>query len=130
MDYKEYKQTYAQLLSDQGRGELGSDTANREKLEAKVNRFLELYPSVIPPDRNPNTPFTRISIKELTNRSLKSAVDIIHDVSTIISEKDALTNTQFRRKLFGTVTAPERRLYVGIWLVFLSFVLYFIDSAA
>lgn len=130
MDYRAYKQIYADLLSEQGRDVLGSDTAKREALENKINEFLRLYPSVIPPDADPATPITRVSLRELTHRSLRTAVDILNDISTLLGMRETLSATEFRRQIVRAFTEPSRRMYVGIWLVVLSFILYFIDASS
>jgi len=130
MDYAQYKQVYADLLSEKGRDFLGSDTAKRDALEKKINDFLRLYPSVIPPDANPTTPITHVSLREVTHRSLKVAVDIINDVSTLLGMRETISSTEFRRRMVRVFTEPARRIYVGIWLIFLSFILYFIDASS
>lgn len=130
MDYKAYKAEYEALLSERGRDELGSDVARRDALEKKINAFLKLYPSVVPPDADPARPITEISLREATHRALKVMVDIINDVAELLGMRETLSAAEFRRNLFRAFTAPERRLYVGVWLIFLSLVLYFIDAAA
>jgi hypothetical protein len=130
MDYKTYKATYEALLSERGRDELGSDIARRDALEKKINEFLKLYPSVVPADSDPARPVTEVSLRELTHRSLKVMVDIINDVSELLGMRETLGATDFRRRMFRVFTAPERRLYVGVWIILLSLVLYFIDAAA
>jgi hypothetical protein len=129
MDYKEYKQLYDQLLSQKGREELGNDTQQREKLEAKINDFLEKYPKVIPKDKDPQTPFHLLSLKEVFHRTILTAIDVIHDISDILSQKESLTATEVRRRIFKAFTKRERRVYIGIWLVMLAFVLFFIDGS-
>lgn len=130
MDYKEYKQLYQQLLSAKGREEIGDDPLRIEKLEKKIDTFLDKYPESIPPDQRPNALFTQISLKTLIQRMIQTLIDIINDIASLITQKDQLTQTDFRRRLFRTITDPSRRFYVGLWLVLLSFVLYFVDSAA
>lgn len=130
MDYREYKATYNALLSDKGRDELGSDTVKRDRLEAKIDKFLKFYPAVVPPDSNPDAPITDISLQQLTHRSLKTAVSIINEISDLMGKRETLSSTDFRRQMVRIFTTPERRMYVGVWLVFLSFILYFIDSSS
>lgn len=130
MDFKEYKDLYQRLLDSKGRAEIGDDPNRIKDIEQKINQFLEKYPSVIPPDKRPDALFTQISLKELLKRTIQTAIDVINDVSEVVTKKDSLSKTEFRRKLFRTVTAPDRRLYVGVWLVVFSFILYFVDSTA
>jgi hypothetical protein len=130
MDYKEYKQLYQQLLSSQGRTEIGDDPLRIQKLEQKINSFLVDYPNVIPPDKKPDALFTHISLKELLSRMIQTMIDIINDIATLITQREQLSSTDFRRRLFRTITDPTRRFYVGLWMIVISFVLYFVDSTA
>lgn len=82
-----------------------------------------------------NIPMTNKEISELTigqiyNNTIKTVVAIINDISILLSEKDVLTNAEFRRRLLKIFMLEERRMYVGIVLIILSFILYFIDSSA
>lgn len=71
-----------------------------------------------------------ITVKELYKNTIQTAINIINDSSDLITNRDTMTLASFRRQMFETFTNPERRLYVGIWLIAISFILYFIDSAA
>jgi hypothetical protein len=129
MDYKEYKQTYAKLLSEQGRAQLGDDKAAREEVEKKITEFLEKYPTILPRDKDPSTPFHLLSLKEVFHRTMLTGVDIINDVSEILSERQTLGATAMRRKLFRAFTQEERRAYVGVWLLFFAVVFFFVDGS-
>lgn len=74
--------------------------------------------------------FSELTINEIYNNTLKTFISIINDISDLVSEKEILTNTEFRRKIVDTFLRKERRIYVGILLIILSFILYFIDSSA
>lgn len=127
MDYKEYKEVYQKLLTD----DILNDSENeKEKNLNRINDFLEKYPTIIPKDRNPATPIFELSVKELYKRTLQSIIDIINDISELITQKDYMSQTAFRRNAFKIFTAPKRRLYIGIILIIISFMLYFIDSSA
>lgn len=130
MDYKEYKQLYNQLLSEKGLAELGDDPNRVAAVEQKINQFLEQYPKTIPVDKKKTTPITELSVREIYKRCLMIAIDIINDISRILSQRDTLSNAELRRQIFASITSPERRVYVGIWLIFISIVLYFIDSSS
>lgn len=130
MDYKEYKQLYQQLTSEKGRAEIGDDPNRVEAVEQKINKFLVDFPNSIPTDRKKDTPITNLSVKEVYRRCLTVMIDLINDISRILGERDTLSSADLRRQLFYAITNPERRLYVGIWMIFLSIVLYFIDSSS
>lgn len=130
MDYKQYQQLYQQLLTDTGLQSVENTIGEKEKVLQKINEFLGKYPTVVPKDKNPSTPIFELSMKEIYRRTLQASIDVINEVSDLISQKNYMSQTTFRRKVFEVFTKPERRLYMGIWLIFLSFVLYFVDSAA
>ena len=127
---QEYELLYKQLLSEQGRQEIGDDPLRQEKALDKIQKFLDTYPQSILTDKNASTPVMKLSLHELFKRCLQTAIDVLNDLSELITHKDTLGSTMFRRKVIQTFTEPQRRFYVGIWLVVLSFIVYFIDSAA
>lgn len=127
MDYKEYKEVYQKLLTDDI---LNDGEKEKEKNLNMMNDFLEKYPTIIPKDRNPATPVFELSVKELYKRTLQTIIDIINDISELVTQKDYMSQTAFQRNAFKIFTAPKRRLYIGIILIIISFMLYFIDSSA
>ena len=126
----DYDMLYKQLQSQAGRAELGDDPLRQEKIVAKIQEFLDKYPSIIPPEKDPNTPWVKLPVQEIYKRTLQTAIDVIKDVSVILTQRDVMSNASFRRRMVTAFTREDRRLYIGIWLIFISFVLYFIDSAA
>lgn len=71
-----------------------------------------------------------MTLKQVYQNTLQTAIDLIEDTSATISNKPYMDATEFRDKLVRIYTEPKRRLYVGIWLIVLAFFVYFIDSAA
>ncbi len=130
MDFKTYDKVYQDLLNEKGRIDIANEGKEKEALVKKINDFLELYPKSIPKDKDPNARIYQLSLKELFRRYLQTAIDILNDLSEIISRRSYVSNATFRRDLFSIFTKKERRLYVGLWIMFFSFVLYFLDSAA
>jgi hypothetical protein len=130
VDYKEYQKLYKQLVSESGLVSIEDKIGEKEKVLKQINDFLGKYPTIIPPDRNPSTPIYDLSLKEVYRRTLQAVIDIINDISDLLTQRQYMGDTAFRRKLFEVITKPERRLYVGILLIILSFLLYFIDSTA
>ena len=121
-DYKEYKKAYEQLLS--------SDEVDRDALMSKINMFLEKYPTITPADENPKSLVTELSLGRIFKNLIKVIIDIIEDISKLISNSSYTDYATTRRGIMEAVTKPDRRLYVGIFLLIASFILYFIDSSA
>jgi hypothetical protein len=130
MDYKEYKELYEKLLTDKGLRAIEDTVGEKDKVVKQINDFLGKYPTLIPKDKNPATPITQLSIKEIYRRTLQTIIDIIQDISNLTSQRNYMSQATYRRSLFETLTQPDRRMYVGVVLIILSFILYFIDSAA
>ena len=103
---------------------------DREENIQVMKDFLREFLKSIPADKNPKSTIMDLSVREVLRRTVGTAIDIIEDISRVLSERHQMSNAELRKSLFGVFTQPERRMYVGLWLVFLSFVLYFIDSAA
>ena len=130
MDFKDYDQVYQDILNERGRIDISNDGKEKDALVKKINDFLNLYPKSIPKDKDPNAYFYQLSLKELYRRFLQTMIDIIQDISEVISKRKYISGATYRRDLFLVFTKKDRRLYVGLWLIFFSFMLYFIDSAA
>ena len=121
---------YQELQSGLGRVAIGNDT----NVLDKINDFLTTYPQ-----RNAKrskdgqiTPDTWIdmSVRELFQQTIQTLIDIINDLSNVIADRQFVSGVEYRRQLFDIFAQKDRRIYVGIILIFLSFILYFIDSAA
>ena len=126
--YPDYDAVYNYLTSKEGQLEIADDPNKLDGIIKKINAFLLQYPLIKNPDKISDTPILSLSIREIYKNTLQTAIDLINDMSDVITRKDTLSNAQFRRLMFKTFTEPSRRFYVGIWLVFFSFVAYFIDS--
>lgn len=71
-----------------------------------------------------------MTLRSIYRKTLQTAIDIIKEIGDILTDKQYISQTVFQRRMVGVFTKPERRLYVGLWLVFFAFVFYFIDSTA
>ena len=106
---------YKLLLSDDGRAGLGNDPLAQAEAVAAVNEFLATYPrrTTIPQTATDQT------LREFYARTLQTAVDVLTEATTPDGPG-----------WMAALLAPSRRLYVGVWVVVLSLVLYLIDAAA
>jgi hypothetical protein len=94
-------------------------------IEKKLNSLLETLP-----DRTPSNlqikPIYEFTIGELYKNTLQSSIDIIDDLSNLYSRKENINYDIF----FNIFLKDNRKIYVGIILIILSFILYFIDGAS
>lgn len=121
---------YESLGTERGRAKLGDDPLLQKNAIETMQTFLDEVPKSKPWSERENVHILELPLGEIIRRTLQTAVDILNDLTRILTDRHYMSDTTFRRKLFVIFTTPERRLYVGIWLVMLAFVLYFIDSAA
>lgn len=117
----------AALATPQGVSTLGSDPLLQKEALATMARFLDARP---PAPNYRDAGLWDLPLGELRRRTVQTAVDILNDLATLVTEASTLSAAVLRRRAFGIFVAPERRLYVGVWLVVLSFLLYFIDAAS
>jgi predicted lipoprotein len=121
---------YETLESSTGRAVIGDDPALQKKVVESIETYLNEVPKHRPWSEKPNTPLHDLPLKEVGRRTLQASVDVLNDVARALTDRHYMSGSSFRRKLFYAFTAPERRLYVGIWVLLLAFFLYFMDSAA
>jgi hypothetical protein len=123
---------YNQFQNDVRKQTLGNDPFLQQDTINKINQFLNTYPSskasVNYKDATTG-PWTDLPVKTLYYKTIHALIDIINDFSEILSNMDSDDSTTTRRKLVKALFQKDRRVYVGMIFIFLSFVLYFIDAA-
>jgi hypothetical protein len=130
IDMKDIEDMHTMLTDPNKRIQISDDKNKQREFIEKANAFLDAYNKRLLPDDDPLTPWTSLSLREIARKTIRTAIDIINDISNTVSIRETISGADYRRLIFSAFTLPERRVYVGIWLVFLSFILYFIDSAA
>lgn len=98
-----------------------------ETIEVKINKILEIIP--LSTDINTTKYIYDYTVIELYNKTLQTVINIINDFSSLFSERKYLGTQEYRKKLFTILFQDERKMFVGIIFVILSFILYFIDGA-
>jgi hypothetical protein len=100
-----------------------------KQIESKLNSLLETLPDKIPKDLQIK-PIYNLTIKELYKNTLQTLIDIINDVVDAYSKKDYINNNNYIYILLNIFTKDDRKIYVGIMLVILSFIVYFVDGVS
>ena len=98
-------------------------------IEKKVNQILDVLPNTHDKIEG-SKHFFEYTIGEIYTNLIECTVDIINDVSSLISDRKYMNNTDYYNKMYKIIFKPERRLYIGIIFVILSFILYFIDGSS
>jgi hypothetical protein len=132
MSLDDLQSVYKQFTSDAGVELIGNDPLLQKNAIDKVNQFLSRYPQTkANPNYNPDEtiPWVDLPVKTLYVKTIKTLIDLINDISDIISASEIDGSVITRRKIVQAFFRKERRVYVGILFIFISFILYFIDSA-
>jgi hypothetical protein len=100
-----------------------------KQIEIKLNSLLETLPDKLPKDLTIKSIYN-LTIKEIYKKTLQSLIDIITDIVDVYSKKDYVNNNNYMYILLNIFTKDDRKIYVGIMLLVLSFIVYFIDGVS
>ena len=95
-------------------------------IEKKLNNLLKTLPSKLPNDYGMK-PFYELTIKELYKNTLQISIDIINDFTDMYSKNEYMYDINI---IINIITKDNRKIYVGIIIIFLSFIIYFIDGVS
>lgn len=97
-----------------------------ETIEKKFNQLLKEIPAFIKTEKTEEKDFFKISIIDIYNNTIQTIIDIINEFMKILDN----TNRDNYLISFLNIFFKEKRMfYIGIILIILSFVIYFIDGA-
>jgi hypothetical protein len=106
------------------------DTIIEKNIEKKINNLLETLPNNIDKDKiKKQQNFYDLSLRELYKNTLQTIIDILNDITNAYSN-GYVDNSNYIYIIINILSKEERRLYVGIILLFLSFIIYFIDGVS
>lgn len=100
-----------------------------KQIEIKLNDLLTTLPEKVPSDVY-QKPIYEYTIGELYKNTLQTVIDIINDISELYKNKDTISSANYNNALYDILLKDNRRIYVGIILVLLSFVIYFVDGTS
>ena len=92
-----------------------------EQIEKKLNTLLETLPDK---DLKPYTPVYNFTILELYKNTLQTIIDIINEITELYNNDKEVT----MKKIYEIALVEDRKIFVGILLVSLAFIVYFIDG--
>jgi hypothetical protein len=97
-------------------------------IEKKINQIFD----VLPQHNDITIPkmIYEYSLSELYNNTIQTVIDIINDITKLLSDKNYISSKIYWERLQNILLKKERKIYIGIIIVFLSFILYFIDGAS
>jgi len=103
-----------------------------KEIETKFNQLLERIPDIIKNNsRKDETDFFNFSIIDIYHNTLQTIINIINDIIRVIDNTSGLEtiNNNYLKAILMIFFEESRMFYVGIILIILSFVIYFIDGA-
>ena len=97
-------------------------------IETKFNDLIKNLPNIIKPPQDPNPDFFNLSINQIFQETIQTIIDIIQEIINVF---DTSYNYQTYFTRISIILFKEKRMfYLGIILIILSFVIYFIDGVS
>lgn len=96
-------------------------------IENKINDILDILP--IKEDYNVPKKIYEYTIAEIYNGTLQTSIDVINEMSELFSERKYMASKDYNKKVFDIFLKDNRKIFIGIILIMLSFILYFIDGS-
>lgn len=98
-------------------------------IEKTIENKFNILKDSIKLENNTNKNINQLTINELYQNTIEYMIDIINDISSFLSMNQSVySNQEYRKILFDIFFSKNRILYTGIVLIFLSFIIYFIDD--
>jgi len=104
------------------------DSIIEKSIEKKINNLLETLPDNIKEIKEQQN-FYDLSLKDLYKNTLQTIIDILNDI-TIAYNNGYVDDSNYIYIIINILSKEERRLYIGIILLFFSFIIYFIDGVS
>jgi translation initiation factor 2 beta subunit (eIF-2beta)/eIF-5 len=92
-----------------------------EKIEKKLNNLLETLPDK---DIKAQVPVYNFTILQIYKKTIQTIIDIINEITELYTNDQEVN----MKKIYEIALIEDRKIYVGIFLVFLAFIVYFIDG--
>ena len=115
------------LVTNPGQNDVYNDLINKEiRVLDTINNLINVEEK----KKNKKKMISNLTLKEILINLLKVIVDIINDISSIIMDplnknRDLIT---LLKKIRKTFTKKDRLVYVGIFFIIISMLIYFIDG--
>lgn len=97
-------------------------------IEKKMNQIFDVMPQY--DNINLKKNIYDYNISELYNSTIETIIDIIDDITKLMADKNYISSKTYWERFQNIIFKEDRKIYVGIILVILSFILYFIDGVS
>ena len=100
-----------------------------KQIEMKLNNLLKTLPDKLPKEYN-QKPIYEYTIAELYKNTLQSIIDILNELTDLYNNRKNYGNETFNMQLYNIFLKDNRKIYLGIIIIFLSLIIYFIDGVS
>lgn len=101
-----------------------------QNIEKKINQLLDTLPQThTQNDIKMPKMIQEYTVGELYTGTIQTVIEIINEFTALNADRKYLSSKDYFKKLFDIFLKNDRKIFVGIVLVILSFILYFIDGA-
>lgn len=104
-----------------------------ENIEKKINQLLssiQIDKTSPPKNMHYNHDYANYTLNDLYKGTIQTIIDIINDITALLADRAYISNQVFRERLFNIFLNNDRKIFIGIILVFLSIIIYFIDGSS
>jgi len=107
---------------------LNINTYIEKNIENKINQLFDVLPKY--PTINTPKMIYDYTISELYTGTIQTSIDILNDFTKLMAEKKYISAKVYRERFISIFLQDDRKLFVGIMLILLSFIMYFIDGSS
>lgn len=102
-----------------------------EKIELKINNILDILPQNTGNIVSLSSKLiSEYSLYEIYDGVLRTIVDVINEVIALVSKRKYINQSSYYSELLMIFFKAERRFYIGIIMVIISFIIYFLDGTS
>ena len=104
------------------------DKIIEEKIENKFNQVMDILPKA------DNVQISKrvyeYTLSDIYNGTIQTTIDVINETTDLMSERKYLSNQKYSERLLSIFFKEDRRYFIGVILILLSFIIYFIDGSS
>ena len=104
------------------------DKIIEKKIENKFNQVMDILPKA--DNVQVSKRVYEYTLADIYNGTIQTAIDVINETTDLISERKYLSNKKYSERLLSIFFKEDRRYFIGVILILLSFIIYFIDGSS
>lgn len=104
------------------------DKIIEEKIENKFNQVMDILPKA--DNVQVSKRVYEYTLSDIYNGTIQTTIDLINETTDLMSERKYLSNKKYSERLLSIFFKEDRRYFIGVILILLSFIIYFIDGSS